>query len=274
MFMTKLTPQQINFFETFGYLVLPGLMADSIDWITAEFEAVFTDRGIVHDGTKRSCVVPFIDQRLRLATLLDDPRIEGVAASLLGDDFNYLGGDGNYYTGDTPWHSDDFHEVGQFLKIAFYLDPVSRETGALRVIPGSHRIDLRGKWTVGEARQSRELWGIEMNEVPAIALESEPGDVVVFNHNLMHAAFGGSSVRRMFTLNICQRAKTTAEIEELKRYISGCARFWIESTYSDLMKETASPQRTVHLEQVLANESHLPELAAKARLEMAEPSRN
>ena len=27
------------------------------------------------------------------------------------------------------------------LKIAFYLDPVDRDSGALRVIPGSHRLD-------------------------------------------------------------------------------------------------------------------------------------
>lgn len=272
--MVKLTPQQVHFFETFGYIVLPGLMSHHIDWITEEFEAVFTDRGIVHDGTKRSSVVPFIDQRARLSTLLDDPRIAGIAASLLGDDFNYLGGDGNYYTGDTAWHSDGFHYVGQYLKVAFYLDPVTRDSGALRVIPGSHRIDLRGKWDANEARQAQELWGIEMSEVPSVALESRPGDVVAFNHNLMHSAFGGSSVRRMFTLNFSRHADSAEEITDLQEYIESTARFWLDSSFSDLMKETASAERMSHLQQVIDNETRLPELSAKARLEMAEPSRN
>ena len=44
--------------------------------------------------------------------------------------------------GDSPWHS-DWRRAGDYrvLKIAFYLDPVDRDSGALRVIPGSHRLD-------------------------------------------------------------------------------------------------------------------------------------
>src|SRR5215218_4993557 len=172
----QLTQEQKNFFDTFGYLVLPGLLADDLAWIKAEFEAVFTDRGVQHDGTKRSTVVPFIDHRQKLATLLDHPKVEGLISSLLGEDFNYVGGDGNYYTGDTQWHSDGFHIVGKFLKVALYLDPVQRNTGCLRVIPGSHRIDMLDKWDARQARRSKELWGIEQSEVPSIALESTPGD--------------------------------------------------------------------------------------------------
>ncbi|MDQ4087272.1 MAG: hypothetical protein M3177_04555, partial [Pseudomonadota bacterium] len=51
----------------------------------------------------------------------------------IGEGFNYVGGDGNWYTGDTAWHSDGFHHVGRYLKIALYLDPVGRDTGCLRV---------------------------------------------------------------------------------------------------------------------------------------------
>ena len=35
-----LTQQQRQFFETFGYIVMPGLVADDIGWITSEFEGV------------------------------------------------------------------------------------------------------------------------------------------------------------------------------------------------------------------------------------------
>ena len=268
-----LTDEQKHFFETFGYLVLPKLLADDIAWITEEFEAVFQGRGVVHDGSKRSTVVPFIDQRERLSTLLDHPKVVGLISSLLGENFNYVGGDGNFYTGDTQWHSDGFHHVGKFLKVALYLDPVKRDSGCLRVIPGSHRLDLFDVWDARQARNSRELWGIEQRDVPAIALESEPGDVVAFNHNLMHAAFGGSTRRRMFTLNCCARCETPEEIADLEKYIAGHARFWIDQMHSETMRTTASPARMVHLQQVIEHEGHLPALSAKARAEMAESAR-
>lgn len=269
----ELTQQSKRFFGTFGYLVLPGLLRDDIAWITQEFEAVFRDRGVVHDSTKRSVIVPFIDQRERFCALLDHPSIEGLGSGLLGEDFNYLGGDGNYYTGDTSWHSDGFHRLGKFLKVALYLDPVMRDTGCLRVIPGSHRVELEQNWDARQARNSLELWGIEQREVPSVALESQPGDVVAFNHNLMHASFGGGTRRRMFTLNLCRHCETAEEIEDLENYIASHGRFWIDRMHSDVMRRTASPQRMRHLRQVMEHEAHLPALAAKARVEMAGPAR-
>lgn len=272
--MQSLTPQQVHFFNTFGYLLLPQLLKPEIEEITAEFEAVFRDRGIVHDTTKRTSVVPFIDQRTRLCALLDDPRIEGAVASLIGDDFNYVGSDGNYYTGDTGWHSDGFHTVGTYLKVAFYLDEVGADTGALRVIPGSHQVALKGNWDGLNAGRSESLWGIAQRDVPAVPLTSRPGDVLVFNHNIMHAAFGGGTQRRMFTMNCCRHCTTPEEVADLESYIASHARFWIDHMHSDLMRSSATPQRMRHLEQVIAHEGDLARLSAQARAESAEPSRS
>ncbi|MEO6907170.1 MAG: hypothetical protein ABI210_04695, partial [Abditibacteriaceae bacterium] len=58
-----ITEQQKTFFDTFGYLIFPGLVTDQIETITAEFRAVFDDKNIAHNATKRTCIVPFIDQR-------------------------------------------------------------------------------------------------------------------------------------------------------------------------------------------------------------------
>ena len=264
--------EQVRFFETFGYVALPGLLRDEIDWITEDFEAVFAASDRPHDGSQRSCIVPFIDQRARLCTLLDHPAVHGLIASLLGDDFNYLGGDGNFYTGDTPWHSDGHHVVGKYLKVAFYLDPLTTDTGCLRVMPGTHVIAYRD-WDARRARDAEQLWGLAQADVPHVALETRPGDVVAFNHNLMHAAFGGSTHRRMFTMNCCARCRTAAEIEELEAFIAGGARFWKTQMHSDLMRRTATDARMQHLRQVMDHESHLPALAAQARREMAEPAR-
>ncbi len=274
----RLSEQQLDFFDTFGYLGFPGLMADRIDEIIENFEALWASRGgghngVPHEGTARSCIVQFIDQREMLASLIDDPRIVGIAGSLLGEDFNYMGSDGNYYVGDTGWHSDGWHPERRHLKIAFYLDPLTRDTGCLRVIPGSHKDGDRYARSLQEkVRKSQDLWGVHGRDLPAVALETQPGDVVCFNHNTKHAAFGGGGRRRMFTINLCERYSED-RLEDLKKYIAGGARFWIERTYGETMVRTAGPERMRHLEQVLANDGHIAELSRKARETMPEPSR-
>jgi ectoine hydroxylase-related dioxygenase (phytanoyl-CoA dioxygenase family) len=273
-----LSEQQIRFFELFGYLSFPGLMVDRVEAITREFEAIWAARGgghhgQPHDDQRRSCVVQFIDQSEYLSSLLDDPRILAIGSSLLGDDFNYMGSDGNYYVGDTGWHSDGRHLHGRHLKIAFYLDPLTRDTGCLRVIPGSHLPgDRYSDRLHDEIKRSEELWGIHGRDMPAVAFETQPGDLVCFNHNLKHAAFGGGTRRRMFTMNLCQRYPEE-RLEELRQYISGAARFWVERKYGEAMVRTAGRERMRHLEQVMANDGHLTELSRQARTRMAEPSR-
>ena len=266
-----LTPQQQAFFETFGYLILPGLLAEDVGWITESFEELLGGVAERHDGTRRT--ITGTDQSERLCTLLDHPKVSGVAASLMGDDFNYLGGDANYYVGDTPWHSDGWHDVGLYVKMAFYLDPVTRETGCLRVIPGSHRVGDEWVQAVRKVNRPEENFGITGRDVPSVPLESRPGDVVVFNHNLHHAAYGGGNQRRMFTLNLCRRAGKSEEVQDLRAYINGHARFWIEHMHSDTLRRTATPTQRRHLEQVMANEDELPELSRQARAATAEPAR-
>jgi hypothetical protein len=270
-----ITEQQKRFFDTFGFLVLRGAFKEDIGWITEEFEAIFRRReeSMPHDGTKRSCIVPFIDQSEKLCTLLDDARICGATAGLLGQDFNYLGGDGNFYVGDTGWHSDGGASEATFLKIAFYLDEVGAESGCLRVIPGSHRFEDHFGAQCHQVSKCEQNYGVTMKDVPAVPLASQPGDVVIFNHKLKHAAFGGGKRRRMFTLNMCEHCRTPEQLKALRSFVNGAARFWVEHCHSEIMRETASAQRLRHLEQVIMCESDLPALVAKAKTEMLEPAR-
>ena len=46
----KLTKEQVSFFNTFGFLAFPGLLADRIDEIIREFEDIFKKRGGGHFG--------------------------------------------------------------------------------------------------------------------------------------------------------------------------------------------------------------------------------
>lgn len=268
----QLTEQQKCFFQTFGFLALPGLIKDCIDEVIDAFEEVWQERGRgpngqVHEGKERSMSVQFIDQHERLCALLDDPRIEGLVGSLIGEAFNFAGSDGNYYVGDTGWHSDRWVEGFKFVKVAFYLDSLRRDSGALRVIPGSHNLhdhySVQVQDDIGEAE---ERWGVAGDEVPALVLETEPGDVVVFIHNLKHASFGGGTRRRMFTINCCQHASAET-MPFLKECISAHVAYGVDCMYGEKMLATAGPGRRIHLDQVLANQGHMAGEAAQWRAE-------
>jgi hypothetical protein len=208
-----------------------------------------------------------------MATLLDDPRLVGICSSLLGDDYNVTGGDGNYYVGDTAWHSDGWQTQLSHIKIAFYLDPLNRNNVCLRVIPGSHRIkDTFAEQLNDMLRDSRKHFGVAGCEIPALALETVPGDIVVFNHNTKHAAFGGGTRRRLFTMNCSQRYPQEL-IPELREMLTGAARFWVTKPYHPAVFKNASPERMKHLEQICNNFDHVPELTRKAMAEMSEPAR-
>jgi ectoine hydroxylase-related dioxygenase (phytanoyl-CoA dioxygenase family) len=280
----ELSRQQLSFMDIFGYLVFPGLVNDRIERITEEFEATFAryggHYGRAHDSTARSCILPFIDQTEYLASLIDDARIDGIFTSLLGEDYNYLGSDGNFYVGSTDWHSDtDWSGKSRgkpprtFYKMALYLDPVTATSGALRVVPGSQRYgDGFAEDLQSTLRNPQDTLGLRSDQVPAIALESNPGDVVVFNQAAKHSSWGGGNRRRMFTIN-CTAHYGEAEIPLLRNEVAGFARFWPDSLYGEAMMRTAGPQRMVHMQQGLSQADHLAEEVRKAKATMKEPAR-
>ncbi len=285
MSQLTLTPHQLKYIDVFGYMVFPGLLNDRIDRIIEEFESVFAGHGgghngVAHDGQARSCIVPFIDQTDYLASLVDDPRIDGIFTDLLGPDYNYLGSDGNFYVGDTNWHSDtDWSGKSRgkpprtFYKMALYLDPVDATTGALRVIPGSHRYgDSFAEAVHGAVRHPEDTLGLTGDQIPATVLTSQPGDVVVFNQALKHSSWGGSNRRRMFTINTTARY-SEAELPLLQNEVAGFARFWPDSLYGAAMRRTATPARRVHMEQGLGQDGFLAAEVVKAKATMSEPSR-
>src|SRR5262249_35930230 len=64
-----------------------------------------------------------------------------VATTLLGGPVLPTRAKGVLYGGDTPWHADSAFAVAS-VGFAAYLEPLRAETGALRVLPGSHRGDF------------------------------------------------------------------------------------------------------------------------------------
>lgn len=281
----KLSDEQICFFDTFGFIKFPGLFNDRIDRIIDEFENVWSERGQrgykgalhMQDRTLRSTICPFADQNEYLCTLLDDPRVVGIASALCGEDFNYLGGDGNLMSTDGNWHSDGYESDRiKMIKLGFYLDPLTHNTGALRVIPGSHRCGDKFAEDVHEATAldiSRPKvypkWNITPQDIPCQVIDNTPGDLIVFNVNVKHVSLGGSTRRRMFVLGITARFPED-RVEELQDMLAFDGRFLNDHTIGEKMIRGASPQRMRHLQQIVDNDFKRKAVAEECRRKLAE----
>ena len=276
-----LTKQQRAHFDTFGFLVFKGLYTpDEVEKISAEADSILDeDRGgKPFDGAGRQAVLRFVERRPFLSTMPIDDRIYEPIEDLLGSGFYWIGGDGNLYVGETHWHSDSTGNDYEFefdrIKVALYLDPVGKDTGCLRVIPGSHRIhlhqqleplrhlrraqrDVGGKMPMTKEEQREggvksdfddRPFNVESPDLPCFALESDPGDVVFFNHRLWHSSFGGKTGRRMFTLNYGQEPKSEQHTSMARQnYQSTIDSFERqgrpdEPAYSDWVRESDDPR--------------------------------
>ena len=262
-----LSREQLNFFDTFGYLLIRQLFSPSeMEKIIEGFEWSIQNYGggKNHDGKNRTTFPGPIEHTPEMRTILDHPSILGLIGGILGEDFNYAGGDGNYYSGNTNWHPDG--NWGQLFaaKTAFYLDSLTWDTGAVRLIPGSHRPDHFIRQEQIDVNNSLELFGIPPTEFPgSIAVETDPGDIVIFNHDLYPASFGGDARRRMFTINCTRQAKTPEDLEMVYQHMKGLMNWYNEhsavgfdfsmepSVFYSTIIETADENRLVHLCQPL-----------------------
>ncbi|HEY9035427.1 MAG TPA: phytanoyl-CoA dioxygenase family protein [Pseudomonadales bacterium] len=222
-----LTSEQVRFFEVFGYLRLPGLFRNEVSAISRAFDeamaaAVQSHEAIIHiDKThydaKRTILPSIIEKHPYLLSLLTDYRIHNIANSLAGEDFNYLSSDGNIFTGDTAWHRDIYGLVRQhrYVKISFYLEDIDGQSGALRVIPGSHHLgQVFSKMLLDSLPDPTLHFGLKPEEIPSQIINNEPGDVIVFDYNIQHATCHSHFPRRMFSMG------TTAHFPDGKKQLA------------------------------------------------------
>ncbi|HEX8340113.1 MAG TPA: phytanoyl-CoA dioxygenase family protein [Tepidisphaeraceae bacterium] len=223
---------RIAFFHTFGFLHLRSFfnVAEVIAYRETA-QTVLEEDAAEHpfDGTERQQLQGFAERSPTLRGLIDDPRILDLAQQLLGKALTWVGSDGNRYVGDTGWHPDGSSFDLRRVKFALYLDPLTAETGALRLVPGSHRCTLHDDlrtllqrddttitpYGVRASRRTdtrRSGFGLPANEVPCTVLETQPGDLVIFDQNVWHASFSGRTGRMMFTLNYAITPQTDQAI--------------------------------------------------------------
>jgi hypothetical protein len=191
-----LTDLEVGQFHAFGFTVLRSCL-------TFEEMAVLEDtyneviaNAPSYDyfgsaGTRT--LLHFVEHDDNFAALVGHPRVMEAMRDIWGRECLYFASDMWLNMDDTPWHSDG--QPGRqalSIKVTIYLDSMTAEQGALNVIPGSHQPDFCaaimqhcGFWD-----QRRPRLRMDRDLVPgAIAIASDPGDIVIWDNRMWHSAW-------------------------------------------------------------------------------------
>ena len=215
-----LTPGQIGHFETFGFVILRQVFnAEEVSIIKRESDEIFADdRNGELSRNETQGVQPFFELKPFLSTLVEDDRIYEIGVDLLGPDFILGQTEGRSRSGDTPWHGGEVYELGT-VKINFYLDKLTKDTGALRFVPGSHKYSDPDRYDLLRPRNDQpdfRPFGMKPSEIPCYAAETLPGDLVIFTESVLHSSFGGNPGRQQHAINFMENPKTGEQVAYIK----------------------------------------------------------
>ena len=152
--------------------------------------------------------VPMMSERTPHSLALLD-RCSGTATGIFGRTAIPVRAKGTQYLGDTAWHRDSELDLNS-LGFMAYLEPLDCHTGALRVLPGSHRTNPSPAPNGYRTRPD----GV------GETIETEPGDIIVFDEYLYHASAGGS-VRHQWRVDFFTGPHTADETTKTHAYLAG-----------------------------------------------------
>jgi len=226
-----LTQNQISCFDTFGFIHLKQLFtaAETAEIIAAAEDLWTEELGREPLWEEELGLAPFVERHPKLtAYLLEDDRLYQAFVQLMGQDFIWSGSEGNcgFKEGHKAhhWHAD---RPGPFeldylrIKVMLYLEPMRKDQGAFRVMPGSHRLPLHAKLQSFQQSHSQKdptFFGMDGADVPCYAVETEPGDAVIFNHSLFHSVYGKTGKRRYIAMKFAARPTSQDHLASLQQW--------------------------------------------------------
>ena len=239
-----LTTQQIKFFKTFGFLWLrQQFTAAEMNEIIQETDKMLAKNEGRKTGPSHQSVDPFVEQSSSLGRLPEDDRIYRPMQQVLGKGFvwgNSEGVSGSFNeTNDHQWHCDRAGQIDlQYtrVKIMIYLQPMRKDAGALRVIPGSHHLSFHRRLLPLQSQEqgsSQTAFGIGGSDLCCFPLEVDLGDVVIFNHYLFHGVFGKQSRRRYVALKFAAKIETEQQYDALRPHRQDASCLHENYRYSD-----------------------------------------
>lgn len=189
-----LTDREVAHFRVFGFVVLRSALssADTAK-LRGEVEAALARAGTGQRGKACASVTMLdADCPLSRALTVDDRRLHEAAGRLLGGLALPLEASGSRPSGEVPWHRE---ETGTLpgVRMELFLDRHDARTGALRLLPGSHRagedLTAYARW---HARPDTGL-GFEdhLAAFPEHVAEVGAGDVVAYDPRTWRAWRGG-----------------------------------------------------------------------------------
>ena len=179
----RASPQQQAYFDTFGFLRLPGFFEHDFDRPDRGVRGRIRRRGArptetteqLHlDQQARRSSPDFIDKSHKLRPLLDDPRVIGVVTGLIDENYEYGESDGNLFYCESSWHPDTYGAplTRYHIKLSFYLDPLHGESGAIRMIPGTNHYQTpfarKIRRNLEDPQQIKQIYGVEPNRDPVV----------------------------------------------------------------------------------------------------------
>jgi hypothetical protein len=181
----------VRSFREAGFAVVTGALAPGE--LAAEIDAVFDDAfgdETLQQGSGgiRFASVPMMTERTPHSVLLADA-LADAAASAFGRPVLPGRAKGTRYIGESALHSDSELDIPSLGCVA-YLEPLRRGHGALVVRPH--------------------------NQSEVVALETEPGDIIVFDEHLTHGSRGGD-VRRQWRVDFIADPRTEHETDLVRR---------------------------------------------------------
>ena len=230
-----LTPGQKAHFDTFGFLVTrQAFSPQEMETFTGETERLF-DEHLRREPVDENDVIDFFRLHLNyfaepstvLTDFLVDDRIYQVIEDLLGPEFIWVGSEGNKTEGPkSEWHPDrrsylkgEEPDINYLrIKVMIYLEKLTKDTGSIRFIPGSHRMPLHQELGIQEEKLSTRPFGVEGKDVPCFPVESAPGDVVYFNQCLWHAVFNRRKGYRFVAYKFAEKPTTRRHFKTLNKY--------------------------------------------------------
>jgi ectoine hydroxylase-related dioxygenase (phytanoyl-CoA dioxygenase family) len=248
-----LTDAQKGQFDTLGFLLFRNLIPpDEMQTYIDAFNDTMTraNGGVPWPhAPRRHQVFPFYRHNPPVYNrLLDHEVIDRIVEDLIGPDYVFTVSEGIYHFTGTPWHHDDVSPVGHVhLKVVLFLDPVRAHTGCLSVLPGSHFRSYREHME----RHGKTLLSLGPDVPGRYAIETDPGDVIVFDVKTYHGAFG-DAIRRGIYVNYMQNPRTPDEAHYIthiyRRDSAHCGSYYTPELFED-----APPRRLRMLKFLKAN---------------------
>lgn len=197
-----LSNADVEHYRSHGFVVLRGVFdpAPLTDEVSEAFAHGFARRGpanVSAEATIAFRYLPMMSERTpRSLELLDD--FVAPAQRLLGSAVLPVRAKAVEYHGASSWHRDSELGVAS-VGFACYLEPLTGDSGALRIVPGSHR--------------HTQASG------PEVAIDTAPGDVIVLDEHVVHASQGGT-VRRQWRVDYVARPASPDEEDIVREYFA------------------------------------------------------